>query len=67
MNNIIFAPIAFVVGLVVGLWVIPLVFSTAEVKEEVKVEETAPVTPTEAETPAPVTPTEAVTPAPVVE
>jgi hypothetical protein len=67
MNKIIFASLAFVVGLVAGLWLSPLVFSPAEVKEDVKVEETAPVTPTEVETPAPVTPTEVETPAPVAQ
>lgn len=71
MDKAIFAVVGFVIGLVAG-W---LVFSPAEVKEEVKLEETAPVTPAEPEAPAPVVesevvpmpPQETVEPAPVEE
>lgn len=70
MDKAIFAVVGFVIGLVAG-W---LVFSPAEVKEEVKLEETAPVTPAEPEAAAPaepevvpLPPQETVEPAPVEE
>lgn len=70
MDKAIFAVVGFVIGLVAG-W---LVFSPAEVKEEVKLEETAPVTPAEPEAAAPaepevvpMPPQEVVEPAPVEE
>jgi hypothetical protein len=56
MDKAIFAVVGFVVGLVAG-W---LVFSPAAVKEEVKLEETAPVSPAEPEVPAPVVESEVV-------